>query len=277
MNAIAARACQVNRLLVLDPVDVEPVRPRRTTVRTARPPTTEPPSDRRLPAPACGIRTMQVRGELVVNGPKTNSGVPTIPLPKWLFDDLRACIEKRSAYDPQSTDRVFTTVTGKPLADHTLWKIIDRSRRNAELPAGLMPETMKLRRQHPLRLCRPPQRATSDHRATRVPRDQDQQRAYDPHPTGGPDPTAPPHPTTRPHRQSTCSGSSPKPQPPWPAHHDPTPPPSPPPARSSNNGNDTEKNLDRPSSLSSTPPCCNARLKQTRTLGRGRRNHTLSR
>ena len=36
--------------------------------------------------------------------------------------------------------------------------------------------------------------------------------------------------------------------------------------RSSNNGNDTEKNLDRPSSLSSTPPGYNARLKEARTL-----------
>ena len=77
---------------------------------------------------------MQVRGELVVKGPKTNSGVRTIPLPEWLFDDLRISIERRSAFDPQSTDRIFTTITGKPLADHTLWKIIDKSRRSAGLP-----------------------------------------------------------------------------------------------------------------------------------------------
>lgn len=36
---------------------------------------------------------MQVRGELVVKGPKTNSGVRTIPLPEWLIDDLRSVIE----------------------------------------------------------------------------------------------------------------------------------------------------------------------------------------
>ena len=77
---------------------------------------------------------MQVRGELVVKGPKTNSGVRTIPLPEWHFDDLRISIERRSAFDPQSTDRIFTTITGKPLADHTLWKIIDKSRRSAGLP-----------------------------------------------------------------------------------------------------------------------------------------------
>jgi integrase len=77
---------------------------------------------------------MQVRGELVVKGPKTNSGVRTIPLADWLIADLRLGIEKRSSFDPQSTHRIFTTITGKPLADHTLWKIIDRSRRTAGLP-----------------------------------------------------------------------------------------------------------------------------------------------
>ena len=63
---------------------------------------------------------MQVRGELVVKGPKTNSGVRTIPLADWLIADLRAGLEKRSVLDPQAIDRIFTTITGKPLADHTL-------------------------------------------------------------------------------------------------------------------------------------------------------------
>ncbi len=65
------------------------------------------------PSELCGLRLMDVdwdsravsvnevqmwvKGELVVKGPKTASGLRTIPLPEWLMDDLRDHLDKRAA------------------------------------------------------------------------------------------------------------------------------------------------------------------------------------
>ena len=57
INATAERACIVNRLPPLGSADAEPVRPRRTNVRTDRPPITTPPTVLRLAAAALGNRT----------------------------------------------------------------------------------------------------------------------------------------------------------------------------------------------------------------------------
>lgn len=80
---------------------------------------------------------MWVNGELVVKGPKTASGVRTIPLPKWLIEDLRRVVDERSATTDcpaLATDRLFVSPTGKPILDHTLWRIISRAREAAQLP-----------------------------------------------------------------------------------------------------------------------------------------------
>jgi integrase len=74
---------------------------------------------------------MWVKGELVIKGPKTASGVRTIPLPEWLVDDLSKVLDKRSRTTGTpvlATDRLFTSATGKPMLDHTLWRIISRAR-----------------------------------------------------------------------------------------------------------------------------------------------------
>ncbi len=80
---------------------------------------------------------MWVKGELVVKGPKTASGVRTIPVPAWLLDDITAVLDqraKRTGVAILETDRLFTSPTGKHLLDHTLWRIINRARLAAELP-----------------------------------------------------------------------------------------------------------------------------------------------
>ena len=66
---------------------------------------------------------MWVGGQLVVKGPKTESGVHTIPIPTWLLDALRKAVDHRAqrAGEPVlATDRLFTSPTGKPILDHTL-------------------------------------------------------------------------------------------------------------------------------------------------------------
>ena len=65
---------------------------------------------------------MWVKGELVVKGPKTASGVRTIPLPAWLIADISAVMNVRAASAGiaiLATDRLFTSPTGKPMLDHT--------------------------------------------------------------------------------------------------------------------------------------------------------------
>ena len=79
---------------------------------------------------------MWVTGELVVKGPKTESGYRTIPLPAWLVDQLEEVLRERTERTgvvPSRTDRIFQSPRGKPLVDHTVWKIINRAR----LAAGL--------------------------------------------------------------------------------------------------------------------------------------------
>ena len=70
---------------------------------------------------------MWVKGELVVKGPKTASGVRTIPLPAWLIADISAVMNVRAASAGiaiLATDRLFTSPTGKPMLDHTIWRIV---------------------------------------------------------------------------------------------------------------------------------------------------------
>ena len=79
---------------------------------------------------------MWVTGQLVVKGPKTDSGNRTIPLPEWLVDQFAEILAERAertGVKPGKTDRIFLSPTGKPLVDHTVWKIINRAR----LAAGL--------------------------------------------------------------------------------------------------------------------------------------------
>jgi integrase len=74
---------------------------------------------------------MWVKGELVVKGPKTTTGLRTIPLPEWLINQLRTQVDAReerqaiSAATPD--DRLFTSPRGKPMLDHTLWRIVNRA------------------------------------------------------------------------------------------------------------------------------------------------------
>jgi integrase len=80
---------------------------------------------------------MWVKGELVVKGPKTASGVRTIPLPAWLIDDLASAMDKRAqtiGSPVLATDRLFISPTGKPMLDHTLWRVVTRAREAAGLP-----------------------------------------------------------------------------------------------------------------------------------------------
>ena len=79
---------------------------------------------------------MWVTGELVVKGPKTDSGNRTIPIPDWLIDQLTSLLTERSettGRPPDRTDRIFLSPRGKPLVDHTVWKIINRARLAASL------------------------------------------------------------------------------------------------------------------------------------------------
>jgi integrase len=80
---------------------------------------------------------MWVKGELVIKGPKTASGVRTIPLPSWLISDLSAVMDDRvrtTGTPALATDRLFTSPTGKPMLDHTIWRIVSRARESAGLP-----------------------------------------------------------------------------------------------------------------------------------------------
>jgi integrase len=79
---------------------------------------------------------MWVTGQLVVKGPKTDSGNRTIPLPEWLVDQFASILAERAertGVPPGKTDRIFLSPTGKPLVDHAVWRIINRAR----LAAGL--------------------------------------------------------------------------------------------------------------------------------------------
>lgn len=80
---------------------------------------------------------MWVKGELVIKGPKTDSGNRTIPLPAWLVSDIAAAMQRRTSATGATilaSDRLFTSPTGKPLLDHTIWRIVTRARVAAELP-----------------------------------------------------------------------------------------------------------------------------------------------
>jgi integrase len=98
------------------------------------------------PSELCGLRVMDidwdshtvsvnevqmwVKGELVVKGPKTVSGLRTIPLPEWLIDELRDHLDKRAAAvgrPMEPTDRAYVSPRGKAMLDHTLWRIVNRA------------------------------------------------------------------------------------------------------------------------------------------------------
>ena len=73
---------------------------------------------------------MWVKGALVVKGPKTDSGLRTIPIPEWLVADLRVHLDERAealgaALGPD--DRVYVSPRGKAMLDHTLWRIVTRA------------------------------------------------------------------------------------------------------------------------------------------------------
>ncbi len=80
---------------------------------------------------------MWVKGELVVKGPKTASGVRTIPLSAWLVADISTVINARAesaGIAILATDRLFTSPTGKPMLDHTIWRVVNRAQESAGLP-----------------------------------------------------------------------------------------------------------------------------------------------
>jgi integrase len=80
---------------------------------------------------------MWVKGELVVKGPKTASGLRTIPLPDWLMLELAAQIARRAkvlGHALELEDRVFVSPEGKAMLDHTLWRIVSRACDQAGLP-----------------------------------------------------------------------------------------------------------------------------------------------
>jgi integrase len=60
-----------------------------------------------------------------------------IPLPEWLIDDLSKVLDERARTTGTpilATDRLFTSPTGKPMLDHTMWRVISRARESAGLP-----------------------------------------------------------------------------------------------------------------------------------------------
>jgi integrase len=79
---------------------------------------------------------MWVSGELVVKGPKTESGVRTIPIPRWLLADIEMRLQQRSdrtGAPVLESDRLFTSPTGKPMLDHTVWRVVTQARVGAGL------------------------------------------------------------------------------------------------------------------------------------------------
>jgi integrase len=61
---------------------------------------------------------MWVKREHVAKGPKTESGVRTIPLPEWLVEQPAASLSARAeapGVRPAGTDRMFVSPTGKPI------------------------------------------------------------------------------------------------------------------------------------------------------------------
>lgn len=71
---------------------------------------------------------MWVKGELVVKGPKTATGLRTIPIPGWLVDELRDHVDAANhAGPPALDDRIFKSPRGKAMLDHTLWRIVSRA------------------------------------------------------------------------------------------------------------------------------------------------------
>ena len=80
---------------------------------------------------------MWVTGELIVKGPKTESGHRTIPIPEWLVGELLGVAASRQTNDGVAlgpADRFFVSRRGSPMTDNRVWKIIDRARRAAGLP-----------------------------------------------------------------------------------------------------------------------------------------------
>jgi integrase len=78
-----------------------------------------------------------VKGEMVVKGPKTESGLRTIPIPDWLIEQLAVSLSARAAATgvrPAGIDRMFVSPTGKPMFDHTLWRIVHNAQVAADLP-----------------------------------------------------------------------------------------------------------------------------------------------
>lgn len=80
---------------------------------------------------------MWVKGELVVKGPKTATGLRTIPIPEWLVEELRAHVRTRAATAGaalQPNERVYVSPHGKAMLDHTLWRVVNRACDRAGLP-----------------------------------------------------------------------------------------------------------------------------------------------
>jgi integrase len=73
---------------------------------------------------------MLVKGEVVVKGPKTATGLRTIPIPQWLVAELHDHVEKRAAAIGrrlEPNDRIYVSPRGKAMLDHTLRRIVDRA------------------------------------------------------------------------------------------------------------------------------------------------------
>lgn len=64
---------------------------------------------------------MWVKGEHVVKGPKTESGVRTIPLPEWLVEQLASSLSARAeptGVRPAGTDRMYRSALYALAAEH---------------------------------------------------------------------------------------------------------------------------------------------------------------
>ena len=80
---------------------------------------------------------MWVTGELVVKGPKSDSGNRVIPLPEWLVNELVVVMETRAVQLQRPIapeDRIFVSKNGVAMTDNRVWKIIDRAQTKAKLP-----------------------------------------------------------------------------------------------------------------------------------------------
>ena len=79
---------------------------------------------------------MWVGGELVVKGPRPRVAyAPSRPcVARWTPSRTSTIRAERAGEPVLATDRLFTSPTGKPVLDHTLWRVINRARLAAGLP-----------------------------------------------------------------------------------------------------------------------------------------------